>query len=89
MISKTKITIEARHRTTIRRTSAMKIAWCERCAAETAMFSPEEFACLSGTSPREVYHAIEDGKLHFTETIGGALFVCDTSLKNQIEGEHL
>lgn len=88
MKSKTKITIEAWRRTTIR-LHDIKVARCARCAAKTLMLSPGEFARLSGTPPRVVYRQIECGKLHFIETEGGELLVCCNSLKNQIEGENL
>jgi hypothetical protein len=77
MKSKTKITINSWQRTTIIRRRELNIIWCERCAAKTAMFAPEEFARLSDLTPRTVYQRIENGDFHFVEIDGGALLVCE------------
>ena len=80
------ITIEAWKRTTIRCHRPTSVAWCERCSAETTMLSPDDFARMSKTTPRNVYRAIEDGTLHFAETPDGLALVCSNSLTHTIKG---
>jgi hypothetical protein len=54
--------------------------WCEECAAQVRMVTPEEAALLAGVSARAIYRRIEAGRLHFTETTEGLLLICFNSL---------
>lgn len=54
--------------------------WCEACAHQVKMITPEEAAAFSGVTPRTVYRWIEAEKLHFTETAEGLLMICIKSL---------
>jgi hypothetical protein len=55
-------------------------ALCARCGREVQMFTPGQAALVSGLSSREVYHRVEAGEVHFTETVEGLLLVCLDSL---------
>ncbi len=44
------------------------------------MFTPGQAALISGLSSRDVYHRVEVGAVHFTETVEGLLLVCLDSL---------
>jgi len=55
-------------------------AWCPACAGTTAMITPEEAAILAHVTARTIYRWVETAALHFTETPGGALLICLTSL---------
>jgi len=55
-------------------------AWCQACAATTGMITPEEAAVLARVTARTIYQWVETGALHFSETPGGALLICLTSL---------
>lgn len=54
--------------------------WCGECAERVGMFPPEEVARLYGVSPRNIYQWMEAGRLHFTETMEGEVFVCLASV---------
>jgi excisionase family DNA binding protein len=45
------------------------------------MITPHEAAAIAQVSSRTIYRWIEDAKLHFTEELGGVLFVCADSLQ--------
>lgn len=70
------ITIETHKLTVIRALHQPINVWCEQCAVEVEMTTPEQAADLLGITPREVYRSVENGKLHFVETIAGELFIC-------------
>ena len=44
------------------------------------MITPSEAAEIASLSSRTIYRWIEDANLHFTEELGGGLFVCSDSL---------
>ena len=44
------------------------------------MITPHQAAAMAGVSSRTIYRWIEEAKLHFTEELGGGLFVCADSL---------
>ncbi|MCA1625816.1 MAG: hypothetical protein LC778_18860 [Acidobacteria bacterium] len=80
---KTVITVETFQRTTVRWRQKLKIAWCERCAAETVMLAPNEAAALLQTTAREIFRLTEAGEIHSLETKTGALLVCRGSLETE------
>jgi len=45
------------------------------------MLTLDEVAVLRETSTRALYSQVEEGKLHFTETEDGLLFICLASLR--------
>lgn len=59
-------------------------AWCEGCAAEVEMLTPEEAARRDLASARAVYRLAESGIVHFAETPGGLLTVCQRSLSERL-----
>lgn len=76
---KTVITVETFQRTVVRSGRNAKIAWCDRCEAETEMLAPDEAAALLQTTTREVFRLSEVGEIHYSETESGALLVCRNS----------
>ncbi len=82
---KTVITVETFQRTTARWRQKLKIAWCERCAAETVMLAPNEAAVVLQTTAREIFRLTEAGEIHYLETDSGALFVCRNSLAARVK----
>jgi len=79
MNRRTEITIETSRRLVIRRFSGGSRSWCAECSAEVWMITPTQAAVIAEVSSRTIYRWIEEGKLHFTESLG-VLLVCDTSL---------
>src|ERR1044071_207487 len=78
--SKTEITIETDRMFIIRRRSTLIQTWCAACFEVVKMAALEDAANLAGMRAREVYRAVEAGKLHFLETVEGRLLVCLNSL---------
>lgn len=78
---KTVITIESYRRTRVHSGRVAVTAWCERCAAESLMISPNEAAAHLQTTAREIFRRVEAGELHFLETESGALLICCRSLQ--------
>jgi protein-arginine kinase activator protein McsA len=81
---KTVITVETFQRTTVRSRRKAKFAWCEQCAAETAMLAPDEAAAFLQTTARQIFRLTEAGEVHFLETESGALLVCRNSCQNHL-----
>ena len=77
---KTVITVRTFQRTIVRLRQKEKIAWCERCAAETVMLAPNEAAVVLRSTARDIFRLTESGEIHFLETGAGAMFVCRNSL---------
>ena len=50
------------------------------------MLTPDEAATIAGLSSRLIYRWIEDGRIHFSETGGGHLLICQSPLPKLIEG---
>lgn len=78
--SKTEITIETDRMFIIRRRRTLIQTWCAACFEVVKMAALEDAANLAGMRSREVYRAVEAGKLHFLETVEGRLLVCLNSL---------
>lgn len=55
-------------------------AWCSGCSAEAEMISPADGTVVSGVSARTIYRWVEEGRVHFAETAGGQLLICQQSL---------
>ena len=76
---KTVITVETFQRTTVHSRREARIAWCDRCAAKTAMLTPDEAAAHLQITAREIFRLTEAGDVHYSETESGALLVCRKS----------
>jgi hypothetical protein len=75
------IKVETWQRTVIRKRRQEIAAWCKQCDSEVLMFVPEAVAEYEHTTIRSIYRRVENGELHFLETIEGELFICCQSLK--------
>jgi len=65
------------------------VAGCAECGGAAAMVTPNEASRLTGVSCREVSRRVEAGRVHFTETTAGLLFICINSLKTEIGGDYV
>ena len=81
---KTVITIETFQRTTVHIRREARIAWCDRCAADTVMLASDEAAAHLQTTAREIFRLTEAGQIHFLETESGALLVCRNSCQTHL-----
>jgi hypothetical protein len=57
----------------------LTLQWCESCSARRYFFTVEHAAVLSGLSQRQLFQAVESGRLHISD-IGGRAFLCVESL---------
>lgn len=76
---RTKVTVEKERLLVISRQRQVA-AWCEACGAEVEMVGAEEASLLTSLSQRAIFRLIEAGRLHFSETPRGSLWVCLNSL---------
>lgn len=81
---KTVITVETLQRTTVHNRRITRIAWCERCAADTVMLAPDEAAAHLQTTARAIFRLTEAGEIHFLETESGSLLVCRNSCRTHL-----
>jgi hypothetical protein len=81
---KTVITVEKFERTTVHIRRKAKIAWCERCAADTVMLAADEAAAHLQTTARIIFRLTEAGEIHFLETESGSLLVCRNSCQTHL-----
>lgn len=54
--------------------------WCEKCAAEVLMATPEEAALLAFTDLQTIFLWVEMGTVHSTKSPEGLLVICPDSL---------
>lgn len=73
---RTVTTIETHEVLVVRRRAGEPSLLCAACADEAEMLSPRDAARLSGVSQRTIYRWMEDGRIHFSETADGGLYVC-------------
>jgi len=55
--------------------------FCERCGTDSRFVSLEDAMRLSALSTREIVRRADAGEIHFLESTGGLLVVCQASLK--------
>ncbi len=77
---KTTITVEQQEILVLRRRRRVTQRWCDGCAQQVEMLSPEQAVAVVGRSARAIYRQIEAGQLHFTETPEGLVWICLNSL---------
>jgi hypothetical protein len=54
--------------------------WCAYCQQIVKMFNVDQAALKAGVSSRTVFHWVEAGRVHSTETAEGLLLICPDSL---------
>ena len=64
----------------IRRRTWSSEAWCDRCGDLVRMITPDEAMAVAGQTARQIYRAVEAGRLHFLESREGFLSICLRSL---------
>ena len=58
--------------------------FCERCAEETRFVALEDAMLYSGLTMRELVRQADAGEIHFLESLGGHLVVCEKSLPGKV-----
>lgn len=74
------ITIETHEVWVIRKPRQPTLSFCSTCGTGAQMLEPVEAARLMRVSLRTIFRWVEEGRLHFTETPDGGLFICLDSL---------
>lgn len=77
------ITVEIDRVVLISKRESSPTAWCAACASRVRMVTVDEAARLARLSARTIYRWVEAGRLHFTETPDGRLFICLSSLSRK------
>jgi hypothetical protein len=77
---RTDIMVETDQVLVIRQQRSLTQTWCQGCAEQVKMVTVEQAAAVAGVSLRAIFRRVEAGKLHFTETPDGLLFICLNSL---------
>ena len=77
---RTEITIETHEVMVIRRRGNFPKSNCAECGEQATMLTLDEATTVFGISTRKLFQFVEEGKLHFMETIKGTLLVCSESL---------
>lgn len=62
----------------VRKTAMSGHIFCAECGGP--MLTAEQTAGTFGITQRRIFHFIETGEAHFTETQAGAVMICLTSL---------
>ena len=76
------ITVERQRILLVKRRQPAATVWCETCAGRPQMLTLDEAARLLGVSERDIFRRVEARQVHFTETAGGRLYVCGSSLQD-------
>lgn len=76
----TKITVETERLFVINSGGREVEGFCDACGEQVRMIRSEWAALLAGLSLRSICYRIETGKLHFTESPQGLLYICFNSL---------
>ena len=79
-VKRTEITVETDEIVIIRSTQSARLILCPECAIPVVMITPEQAAALTCTNTREIYRRVEEGRVHYAETIEASLMVCPTSV---------
>lgn len=79
MKKRTEITIET-DRLLVVSGRGRKVNWCAPCGQYIEVVTTDEAAILARVSARTIFHWVESGKLHYTETPEGLLLICPNSL---------
>jgi hypothetical protein len=76
------ITVERQRLVLVKRSNPSTTIWCETCAERPPMLTLDEAARLLGISERDIFRRVEAREVHYTETAGGRLYVCGSSLQD-------
>lgn len=80
MFKQTKIRIEKRQISIIRKDTVVRYEVCPHCNETTQMFTVGQTAIVLRISERDVFRLVETDALDFFETTGGRLFICAASV---------
>jgi hypothetical protein len=76
---RTEITVEI-DRLVVVREHKRVFAWCASCARHREMLATDDAAIAAHVTSRTIFHWVESGKIHYSETPEGLLLICPESL---------
>lgn len=85
IIRKTNILVETKRRFIICQPEQGELFFCPYCPGQ--MISAEASSLLFNLSRRAVYRTIETGKVHFSETENGLIYICPESFAGILTNE--
>ena len=78
---RTEISVETERMVVIRRPGKTSLlSRCEMCGERVEMLTVDHAAMLAGVGSRTIFHWVEAGRIHSSETAEGLLLVCLNSL---------
>ncbi len=78
-------TLQVSNQDVTRQSPANTPMWCPVCREEVGMILAEKAAVVCQCSRRRIYRWVEDGDLHYTETLDGEVMVCGRSLSRKMD----
>ena len=78
MKTRTEITVETDRWVIVSR--LRRSAWCSACSRQVEMLNVDEAAIFARVNSRTIFHWVESGALHSSETPEGLLLICPRSL---------
>ena len=82
---RTRTSVEVREVVVIRRSRTRNRILCPECSGAAALLTVEEAVKISAISSRAIFRLIEEGEVHFTETVDGLTLICPTTLLAKVE----
>ncbi len=82
---RTRTTVEVREVVVIRGSRKRNRNFCAECSGAAALLTVEEAVKISAISSRAIFRLIEEGEVHFTETVDGLTLICPTTLLAKVE----
>jgi len=80
---RTRTTVEVREVVVIRGSRKRNRIFCAECSGAAALLTVEEAVKISAISSRAIFRLIEEGEVHFTETVDGLTLICPATLLAQ------
>lgn len=81
----TETTLETKQAMVFIRPHSSALVLCEQCACGMLML--DEAVAISQVSSRQIYHWVDSGLIHFTETPEGMLLLCLKSLVDVVSDQ--
>ena len=82
---RTRTTVEVREVVVIRGSRKRNRIFCAECSGAAALLTVEEAVKISAISSRAIFRLIEEGEVHFAETVDGLTLICPATLLAKVE----
>lgn len=68
----------------IRRRKGPLSVWCAGCNVDVVMLTPDEATVLTSITTRALFRLVDEGRVHFSETNEGLVWICLPTLLGAI-----